>query len=317
MVCRIAFMRYPAPDRRVAGRYISTRELVRGLNDIGVQAFYSRDSDVKADYYAVDCLDEIKWLPKADPAQRIAWIRRDVYRLTARPAIDGVGHLFASSQFVANAWTQYPVTVLPDPVYVPRWIRPHLRSGVLYVGRVCRSKGIPLLLQAMKFLNPRWRLTIAGPMVEDFGPMVENYNLARQVKFTGELRQWQVGRLYRQAECVVVPSQFEPFGRAIVEAWANGCTPIAIAGSGGPQEIMGEMGRYPYLIDHNPMRLAGAIREVTDNGRRLSYGHCRQLAQPYNRRIIAQRFMEALNGNPTHHQPGAEQPTTTPRGPAG
>jgi len=285
----------------VAGRHISTLELVKGLRSIGVNAVYTHNLKAKADYYAVDCLEDIRWLPDVAPARRIAWIRRDVYKQVQRPVIEGVGHLFASSQFVARAWKEYPVTVLPDAVYLPAWIRPHVRHRLLYVGRVCRSKGIPLLLQAMKFLNYRWHLTIAGPILADFGPMVENYNIKYHVKFTGELPYWRIGQLYRQAECVIVPSHNEPFGRAVVESWANGSTPIAIAGSGGPEETLQQvsLAKFPYLVPHNPKQIAKAIRWVTESDGdgipyRLDYEHCRELAKPYDRRSIAKQFMEHL-----------------------
>lgn len=301
MVCRIAFLQPPSKDRRVAGRHISTQELVKGLRAIGVKAFCTKNLKAKADYYAVDCLDNIKWLPNVEPSRRIAWARRDVYHLTDRPAIEGVGHLFASSHFVARAWKDYPVTVLPDPVHIPSWIRPHIRHRLLYVGRVCRSKGIPLLLKALKFQHGLNHLTIAGPIVEDFQQMVRNYQLTYHVKFTGELSHWQVLRLYRQSKCVIVPSQAEPFGRAIVEAWANGCTPIAIAGSGGPEETLRQasLDKFPYLVEHDPKRLSDAISRVTGAdydgiSHRLDYDHCRQLAAPYEASVIAQRFMDHL-----------------------
>jgi hypothetical protein len=87
----------------------------------------------------------------------------------------------------------------------------------------------------------------------------------------------------------------------MVEAWANGCTPIAIAGSGGPEEILRQasLDKPPYLVEHDPKRLSDAISRVTGSdydgiSHRLDYDYCRQLAAPYEASVIAQRFMDHL-----------------------
>ena len=317
MVCRIAFLR--RPGGQIAGRHISTEQLVSGLRSIGVKATYTSRM-VRADYYAVDCIDNLDLLPDVPEDQKIAWIRRDVYNLTERFPVSGIGHLFASSQFVADAWPDNQVTVLPDPIAMPPWVPPRLRWGVLYVGRVCRRKGLSLLLNAFRFLHPRWSLTIAGPILHDFSSLIEANGLNKgawpRVTFTGELSPQAIARLYWRSECLVLPSQFEPFGRTLVEAAGWCCTPIAIKGSGGPDEILGAYSGQPggplrLLAEHNPLALAQTIKNVTTGTWGLSRLQCRQLAQRYQPSTIAQHFMEALNGKPTDHRTGTEYPATT------
>lgn len=323
MVCRIAFLRRPGD--RLAGRHISTQQLASGLRSIGVQATYTSRM-VKADYYAVDCIDDLDLLPDVPEDRKIAWIRRDVYNLTERFPVSGIGHLFASSRFVADAWPDNRITVLPDPVAMPHWVPPRMRWGVLYVGRVCRRKGISLLLNAFRFLHPRWNLTIAGPVLHDFSSLVEsnglNGGVYPRVRFTGELSPVAIARLYWRSECLVLPSQFEPFGRPLVEAAGWNCTPIAIKGSGGPDEILGHCSGQPggpsrLLAEHNPLALARLIENVTTGTYGLSRSECRQLARRYQPSIIAQQFMESLTHGTPDLVPHPGSPANPARTPAG
>jgi glycosyltransferase involved in cell wall biosynthesis len=105
------------------------------------------------------------------------------------------------------------------------------------------------------------------------------------VTFHGPQPYWRVQRFYAGASVVVIPSQHEPFGRATVEALAHGVKPVAIKGSGGPEEILPQY----FLCEHNPLQLANQMRHFwfKDN--------LRKLAKPYQPNIIAQRFMDTLN----------------------
>jgi glycosyltransferase involved in cell wall biosynthesis len=348
MVCDIAFLHRP-DEPSWSGKRRGTEALIAGLRKIGVKVAYTTDQSVRAHYYAVDSIDELHLLPNVEKSRQITWIHRDMTGAPkGRIEFDRPGHLFADSQFVANAWPTYEPTVLPECVVIPG-PQPVIKgqTRALYVGRVCRSKGIPLLLKAMAFMQPCWHLDVVGSVMHDFMPLIkslrlqctnlpkkERYNLLlgrtsvdpgrvtlsgdvlfrdysagpkATVTFHGAQPYWRVQRFYAGAKVVAIPSQHEPFGRAVIEALAHGVKPVAIKGSGGPEEILP---RY-FLCEHDPLRLADHMRHFWFKD------DLRQLAAPYEASVIAQRFMEALNGNPTHHQPGAEQPTTTPRGPAG
>jgi|GEM_PF-6246388 len=330
MVCRIAFIHRP-DEPYYSGKYRSTKELVYGLNKIGVNAIHTNNLFIDADYYAVDCIDDLDLLPNVDNSRKIAWIRRDVTKpITPRFEFEPPGHLLASSQFVANEWPGYDVTVLPDAVKIPHFkldIR-LTQKRLLYVGRICRLKGIPLLLKALYHLEDfQWHLDIVGPILEDFIPMLKSLRLvntafSRQEKeymrlgkgypqsfryagptstvtFHGPLPYWQVSWLYQRSRIVIIPSQFEPFGRAVIEALAHRRPPIAIYGSGGPEEIMPHKddSRYcSFFSDHSPLSLATSIRGiqyriVNDD---IFQSNLTKMVEPYRPESIAKRFVEIV-----------------------
>lgn len=344
MVCDIAFLhRFNEPSW--SGKRRSTEALIAGLREIGVKVVYTSKQGIAAHYYAVDNIDDLDLLPSVDKSRRIAWIRRD---MTGDPKgrieFDRPGHLFASSQAVAKAWLSYEPIVLPDAVISPgpqAVMRGQTRA--LYVGRVCRSKGIPLLLKAMAFMQPCWHLDIVGPITGNFMPLVKSLrlqctNLSKKeryelllgktepdpglatlsgnvifkncstgpkasVTFHGEQPYWRVQRFYAGARVAAVPSQHEPFGRAIVEALSHGVKPVAIKGSGGPEEILPAH----FLCEHNPLRLADHMRHFWFKD------DLRQLAQRYQPSIIAQQFMEALTHGTADPRSGLVRPAATTR----
>ena len=317
MVCRIAFLHRP-DEPTWSGKRRSTEALITGLRQIGVKAIYTSDRDIKANYYAVDCIDDLGLLPSVDRSRQIAWIRRDVTQPPSpRFDFDPPDHLFASSQSVASLWTDYRVQVLPDAVAVPRLRMPfnikrfwHV-NRVLYVGRVCRSKGIPLLLKAMAFLDPHWHLDVVGFPFADFTAIVKSLrlqgtNLSAQeryealagighphnqcglkasVTFHGEQPYWRVQQFYANATVIVVPAQSEPFGRAIIEALGHGKPAIAIKGSGGPEEVL----PIRFLSDHNPLRLADTIRHAYFSE------DLKAIAARYQPKVVAQQFISYLD----------------------
>lgn len=314
MVCRIAFLHRPN-EPAWSGKRRSTEALVTGLRQIGIKAAYTSNSNIKADYYAVDCIDDLSLLPSVDKSRQIAWIRRDVTQsLSPQFDFDPPGHLFASSQFVAQAWRDYPVIVLPDAAISPRWV-PVVggRWRLLYVGRVCRAKGLPLLLKAMAFLPYNWHLDIVGRIYDDFKPLIRSLRLQASVlaskeryealagvgcprnqagpkasvTFHGEQPYWRVQRFLAGATAVVVPAQREPFGRAIIEALAHGKPAIAIKGSGGPDEVL----PIRFLSDHNPLRLADTIRHAYFSE------DLKAIAARYQPKVVAQQFMDHLETN--------------------
>jgi len=339
MVCRIAFIHRPN-EPHYSGKYRSTKELVYGLNKIGVNAIHTNNLFIDADYYAVDSIDDLKLLPNVENSRKIVWIRRDVTKpITPRFEFESPGHLLASSQFVANEWLGYAVTVLPDAVRIPCF---NLNIGLtqkrlLYVGRVCRSKGIPLLLKTLHHLEDyQWHLDIVGPVLEDFTPILKSLRLidtsysrkekedillgkgypsankacvldspfryagpTSTVTFHGPLPYWRVSWLYQRSRVVIIPSQFEPFGRAVIEALAHGRPPIAIYGSGGPEEIIPHKDDRKYRFffsDHSPVSLAASIRSIQYQiiHDEKFKSKLMEMVEPYRPESIAKRFVEIV-----------------------
>jgi glycogen(starch) synthase len=118
---------------------------------------------------------------------------------------------------------------------------------VLYSGRLVERKGIPELLAAIPQVlarAPATRFVFAGGPAHWDAADVERQWLRpeispfrSQIQFTGWLPPQQVAYWYREADVLVVPSRYEPFGMVILEGMLHGL-PIVAAAAGGPSEIL-------------------------------------------------------------------------------
>ena len=146
------------------------------------------------------------------------------------------------------------VEVVPNGVAAERW-RPEpervavarQRHGdrgpvLLFSGRLVYEKGLHDLLRAMPRLrrrHPGIRLVVAGagPQSEELRSQARALRLGRSVRFAGFVADEELAALAAAADCVVVPSIYEPFGLVALEAAAAG-TPLVAADVGGLRELV-------------------------------------------------------------------------------
>jgi glycosyltransferase involved in cell wall biosynthesis len=99
--------------------------------------------------------------------------------------------------------------------------RPGPRRRLLFVGKDFRTKGGPLLVRTLALLrkeyDPTFTLTIAGP---DHWPLPDE--IPPGITYLGRLPVAQIQELYEHHDLFVMPSKFEAFGIAFVEALAHG-----------------------------------------------------------------------------------------------
>jgi glycosyltransferase involved in cell wall biosynthesis len=169
------------------------------------------------------------------PGMSAAWIRRRHDRqLEIYAAATGV---FPMSEWLGRQLIQSS-TVPSDRVTV---VRPgassigHISGAravtarpprLLFVGRDFRRKGGDLVLDAVGRLrqsyNPELTLTIYGPREWPFAtPPREG------VTFLGDRPSWEVSHAYQTHDLFVLPSRFEAFGIAFIEALAHGIPCVA------------------------------------------------------------------------------------------
>lgn len=115
------------------------------------------------------------------------------------------------------------------------------RGRVLAVGRLAEQKGFDLLLRA--FASSGWaargvRLTILGegPERQSLEALANQLGIAQAVEMPGVV-QYPEDRMAR-ATIFVLPSRYEGFPNALLEAMAMGCPVIAADCDSGPREII-------------------------------------------------------------------------------
>ena len=124
---------------------------------------------------------------------------------------------------------------------------------ILYCGRFVERKGIHELLEALPqvlAVAPGARAVLAGGYgsARDIERAWMPHGLLPyrdRVRFTGWLSPAEVADCYADADILVVPSWYEPFGMVVLEGMLHGLA-IAAAAVGGPAEIL-EDGRTALL----------------------------------------------------------------------
>jgi len=114
----------------------------------------------------------------------------------------------------------YGVRQMPLPALVPREPR-----TFLFVGRLRRYKGVPVLLHALaRTTGLQLRIVGAGPLEAELARLCDALGLSSRVTFLGDLPDAELDREYRSARALVLPSvdRSEAFGIVLAEALSRG-----------------------------------------------------------------------------------------------
>ncbi|WP_281889573.1 glycosyltransferase family 4 protein [Paenibacillus sp. YYML68] len=175
---------------------------------------------------------------------------------------------------------------------------------VLYAGRLVRQKGIPVLMKAVKqaeaaSVGRSLSLTIAGgPVTGPYAARLKRLaaSLRLRVQFLGSVPHKRMPDVYREADCLVCPSQgHEAFGLVNVEAMASG-VPVIAAANGGIREIVQHRQNGLLVTKYrSPKAYASAIRKLQRSPRlaaRLAKAGRRTVKSRFSWELTASRLAE-------------------------
>jgi glycosyltransferase involved in cell wall biosynthesis len=137
------------------------------------------------------------------------------------------------------------------------------RTVVLFAGRLKRFKRVDRIIRAVARIpeHDSVRVLIAGggPLERELRTLAHELNVESEVQFLG----WrpEIQEVLSQADVLVLPSEGEPFGLALVEGCAAGLLPVAFADGGGALECISPDGRVVSDVD----QLAVLLRELGES----------------------------------------------------
>ncbi len=113
---------------------------------------------------------------------------------------------------------------------------------VLFLGRITMQKGPEYFIAAAKRVlekvpEAKFIMAGAGDMELRMIELAAQLGIGHRVLFTGFLRGGDVDRVYRMADCYVMPSVSEPFGIAPLEAMRHD-VPVIISKQSGVSEVL-------------------------------------------------------------------------------
>ena len=174
------------------------------------------------------------------------------------------------------------------------------RSGIppaapllLFVGRLGKEKGIPLLLDALAVLPPTvWLLILGdGPERHALGAHAARRGIASRVVFSGSQDHPRVVEALVASDLFVFPSQTETLGLALLEAMAAGRAVVAVR-AGATVDIVrdGENGR---VVPADPRAFADAVQDLLGNAERRAAmaARGRAVAAAYSQEKVTDRLI--------------------------
>ena len=166
------------------------------------------------------------------------------------------------------------IVVIPNMIREDMFLPPGEPRGgdpfkFLWAGRLEHVKGVDLLLEAVRVLaaysNRDFSVRLAGKgsLREELELHAKKLNITGSVVFLGRLSREEMQNEMQGADCFVLPSRYEAFGVALIEAMATGL-PVIATRSGGPDTLVSsETG---LLVDCEDVDgLAGAMKQVMDH----------------------------------------------------
>lgn len=194
--------------------------------------------------------------------------------------LNATGHamprVLAISNFIGNAFEnskiKQRVTVLYDAYVMTKAVdtdlsSSHLSSELCCAGRLVPIKGQDVLIQAMaeiikSGLNVALNLYGTGLPGKSFQAelekLVRELNLNSQIRFHGFVS--DIPAEMKRHRAVIVPSQIEPLGRVVFEAWDSSILPIVGAFSGGAAEVVRASQGGLLYSEQTPESLAGTLK---------------------------------------------------------
>lgn len=191
------------------------------------------------------------------------------------------------------------VAVIGNPVALPPDTVARARGReIVAVGRLVPQKGFDVLLAAFAGLADRsWRLSILGDGSgrETLLAQRDALGLADRVTFTGVVP--DVAERLSRAGLFVLPSRFEGFPNALVEAMAHGAPIVASDCPSGPAEILAGVDA-PLVPVGDVAALGRALAQMTgDASRRERCGaQARARAAEFGLSVVAGAWERLLVG---------------------
>lgn len=130
---------------------------------------------------------------------------------------------------------------------------------LLFVGRLCGQKNLPLLLEIAAALRARTsqrfeiHLVGAGPDEAQLRAAVARADLGDCVKFRGQISRDEIAGVFADADIFVLTSDYEGYPRVLMEAAAAALPVVTTAVSGSDEAVLD--GATGYIV---PVRDAGA-----------------------------------------------------------
>lgn len=168
------------------------------------------------------------------------------------------------------------IRIVPNGVDVTKFkegAEKKVENLLLFVGRLDPKKGIPVLLQSLKYLKTPVKLVMIGPptlgcasysktilkLIDD-----TSKKTIHNITHLGKVGPDELVRWYQKASIFVLPSLSESFPMVNMESLACG-TPVVASNVGAVSEVVRDYENGILVPPGNPIKLSEALQYLLDN----------------------------------------------------
>ncbi|MCX7544477.1 glycosyltransferase family 4 protein [Marinicella gelatinilytica] len=169
---------------------------------------------------------------------------------------------------------------------------------ILFVGNIEPKKNLKKLIQAMAYVKKGYKLAVVGRkawMHEGQLKGLKNYLKKDEYVFLDYVAEYELGMLYKNATCLVMPSLYEGFGLPVLEAMQYDC-PVICSDRSSLPEVAGDAAVYinPYQFSE----IRDAINALIDDSekRQEMIEKGRERVAFFSPENYAQRIAQAYEG---------------------
>ena len=234
-----------------------------------------------------------------------SFLRRRLYPSSGAIVVQTVG----VREVVRKLAGRRPVYVIPNSVKPPKRLdeaRPQPAKSerrIVTAGRLAREKGFDLAIEAFARVagrHPDWKLQILGegPDRDDLERLIQNHGLQDRIGLPGWIS--DPSAMMLTADLFVLPSRYEGFPNALLEAMACGLPTISFRCESGPADIVRD-GHDGLLVPAEDVEaLAAAMdRLMSDHGQRDRLAErAVDVAWRFSEELFFKRWEAVLDGIP-------------------
>lgn len=147
------------------------------------------------------------------------------------------------------------------------------KINIVYFGRVTRSKGIDVIIEARKNLPEKYRFFIAGPFGNDYNSQMLEEN---GIEYMGVLNAAQIEKEMQRMHFFIFPTRWQGEGQSnsLIEAMSHGLVPLT-SRQGFCKEVVADCGA-TFPADATGADYAKAIIDITENDYAGASEKCRR-----------------------------------------
>lgn len=184
-----------------------------------------------------------------------------------RSTLDTFDRIICVSRYVQNDLVRRGVPrertcYVPPCIEMPETETVPEEDFVLSFGRLVKTKGLDVLMEAMRNVDCRLVVCGKGPEEERLKRRCAKLGIKDRVDFRGYVSEEEKGSLISRCRFHVMPSLFESFGLAALESMRCG-KPVVYSEVNGLPEVVGDGGIG--VPPGDPATLAGAMKLLLDD----------------------------------------------------